>query len=249
MEAQVADVEKKQAAVYVGWTTFKNSLTQLAEGVPNVIDRTAFPGQSGGVQSQLLAGLKFLGLIDESGKPTQDLHGLAVRDEAARKEAMKRLLQERYAALFDLGLDKATPGQLAEALSKHYNVSGDTRDKAMRFFLLAAKYSGVKVSRFLAKGAGVRKPRAARRGASNSNDAETDPPAPDATPSTTARTVTLASGGSLTLSADFDVFTISAEDRAFVFGLIDSLIEYEKQHRQSPLAEALAAAIGGPGKS
>jgi hypothetical protein len=40
--------------------------------------------------------------------------------------------------------------------------------------------------------------------------------------------VQLKSGGSLTLAASIDLFSLSAEDRAFVFGLIDRLQDYEQ---------------------
>jgi hypothetical protein len=44
----------------------------------------------------------------------------------------------------------------------------------------------------------------------------------------TAKSVTLKSGGVLTLSATLDLFALNAEDRKFVFELIDKLDTYEK---------------------
>ena len=43
---------------------------------------------------------------------------------------------------------------------------------------------------------------------------------------TNSRTVTLESGGTITFSYDFDLFDLSADDRQFVNGLIDTLREY-----------------------
>ncbi len=46
-------------------------------------------------------------------------------------------------------------------------------------------------------------------------------------PPGTSRTVSLASGGTLTISATLDLFSLSQKDRNFVFTLIDQLEEYE----------------------
>lgn len=39
-------------------------------------------------------------------------------------------------------------------------------------------------------------------------------------------TITLASGGTLTLSATLDLFSITAEDRALVFAIVDMMREH-----------------------
>lgn len=44
-----------------------------------------------------------------------------------------------------------------------------------------------------------------------------------------SRTVTLRSGGTLTISASAGWLSLSADDRKFVFGLIDELTAYEKK--------------------
>ncbi|MEO8157407.1 MAG: DUF5343 domain-containing protein [Betaproteobacteria bacterium] len=219
------------AAVYVSWHTFKNAIESLAQGVPNQIDRSTFPGLSGGVQSQLLAGLKFLGLTKDDGRPTESLHALAVADEAARKEQLKKILQERYADLFALDLVKTTPNQLNERMSSIYNVTGDTRGKAVRFFLSAVGYAGIQVSRLfgsMATSNGARpKRRASAKPRTNAviNEEEDDLPPATKGP---ARTVNLKSGGSLTMSATVDFFSLSQDDRTFVFALIDQMDKYEK---------------------
>lgn len=231
----MADEQKGPAAAYVGWATFKNCVEQLSQRVPNVVDRTAFAGQSGSVQTQLLGAFKFLGLVDDASKPTKDLHALATPDEAERKEALKKILKERYANLFALDLEGATTGQLDSAISASYGVNGETREKAVRFFLSAANYADIPVSPYLAKGAAASPRRRAgtRRntgtggdggGAARVSPQPPNPPAPSSGPS---RTVTLASGGSLTVSATIDVFSLSQADREFVFALIDKLKEYE----------------------
>ncbi len=225
--------EEKSAAVYVSWQTFKNAIESLAEGIPNRIDRSTFPGLSGGVQSQLLAGLKFLGLITEDNKPTPGLHTLAVHDEETRKERLLALLQTRYSELFSLDLVKTTPNELSARMSEAYNVTGDTKEKAIRFFLSAVSYVGTPVSR-LFKISGVTTTsngvRTRRRTPGRSKPPAIAEPKNQIQPQGTSRVVSLASGGTLTLAASLDLFSLSPDDRKFVFELIDKLDGYEKEH-------------------
>lgn len=225
----MADSNESAAAVYVAWTTFKNALDQLAQGIPNRIDRSVFPGLSGGVQAQLLAGMRFLGLIDADGKPQPVLKRLAVTDEAARKHELQALLEERYSQLFALDLTKTTPSELGEQMTESYNVTGATREKAVRFFLGAAEYLEISLSPLFGKtkrgrGGASTSPRRRRtqrlRSAAGSNGAN---PQGDGT----SKTVTLKSGGELTLSATIDLFSLTTEDRKFVFELIDRMDSYE----------------------
>lgn len=55
----------------------------------------------------------------------------------------------------------------------------------------------------------------------------------DSAPPGTSRTVNLASGGTLTISATLDLFSLSPPDRNFVFGLIDELDKYEAGGRKT----------------
>jgi hypothetical protein len=51
------------------------------------------------------------------------------------------------------------------------------------------------------------------------------------TGSETAKSITLLSGGTLTITAVLDLFSLSASDRKFVFGLIDKLEEYPRESK------------------
>lgn len=228
--------DEQKAAVYVSWSTFKNAVEGLAQGIPNQIDRSTFPGFSGGVQSQLLAGLKFLGLTDDNDKPTAALEALAVPDENKRKAKLKEIVEDRYKDLIDLDLMKTTPQQLMDKMGESYGVTGDTKIKAVRFFLMAIQYVGIPVSRFIkvpgspnpTNGTKARKKSASRIKA---DDDQGDDDIENAvTPKTgTSRVVQLSSGGTLTLTASLDLFQLSPTDRTFVFALIDKLETYEKE--------------------
>lgn len=234
MVDQTPDTENDKAAAYVSWGTMKNAIEGFVQGVPNRIDRTVFPGMSGGTQSHLLAGLKFLGLITGEGKPTPVLQALSVPDEAARKKKLDTILHEKYADLFSLDLLKTTPALLEEKMGESYNVTGSTRDKAVRFFLSAVQYVGVPVSPLFRKlaGNGSATPRKRRTGIRARSDVEpTPPPEPQGTSGgggITRTTVKLKSGGTLTVSATLDLFGLNEDDRTFVFELIDKLKKYEQ---------------------
>lgn len=231
MDTRTSESESGRAATYSAWGTMKNAIEGLVQGVHHRIDRTAFPGLSGGAQTALLGGLKFLGLITADGTPTPALHALAVPDEAVRKKQLETILRERYADLFALNLTKTTPAMLEEKMGESYNVSGSTRDRAVRFFLSAIQYLEIPVSPLLRKATGNGSPAPRkRRVAPRPKDAEGELDTQDSgnvSPRGPARVVTLKSGGTLTVSATLDVFKLSAADRTFVFGLIDKLEEYE----------------------
>lgn len=230
--------DEPKAAVYVSWVTFKNAIESLSEGMPNQIDRTAFPGLSGGVQGHLFAAFKFLGLMDDDGTPTDALRELAVRDEAKRKAKLRELLESRYASLIALDLMKATPQQVMNKLSDEYGVAGETRERALRFFLAAVQYVGIPVSRFFkatgavsgASNGGTRtKRRASPRKPAEEGEEEAEEERQLTPTAGTSRVVSLKSGGQLTLAASIDLFKMSPADRTFVFNLIDKLDEYEKE--------------------
>jgi hypothetical protein len=234
------DADQKSAAVYVAWTTFNNTLSTLAKVMPKKIDKSTFTGQSGGVQNQLMAGYKFLGLIAEDGTPLPALQSVAVADEAIRKERIKKVLEQRYAALFALGLDSTTPDQLNSTMASAYKVSGDTKEKAVRFFMSAAEYAGIPISPYLKKAAGSvssssRKRRTPGRTTMNGADDdggenETDTPPPKGT----SKTIALKSGGhTLTVSTTAGLFDTGEDDRKFLFDLIDRLITYERANEQA----------------
>lgn len=229
----MAEEEKKLSAVYVSWNTMKAALEQLSQGVHSKIDRSVFASLAWGVQSQLLAGMKFLGLITDTSDPTPLLEDLVTGTEQERKQKLKAVLQTRYADLFSLDLMKTTPDQLSRKMGELYQVTGDTRDKAVRFFLSAVDYVGVPISPLFKKSkrGGPSVP-GKRRAPKPKRDLNNLSPAPLAAteikPNGTAKTVKLQSGGVLTISATLDLFALNPADRKFVFDLIDKLEEYEK---------------------
>jgi hypothetical protein len=188
------------------------------------------------LQNQLFTGMKFLGLISADDEPTAVLDDLVKGTENERKEKLKKVIEKRYADLIAMDLTKATRHHFEEKLGELYGVTGDTRDRAARFFLSAAKYSGIPLSNFIAPTKEVGS-HGAKRSRSSAPRSRT-PKKPTSSASApiahsgiaaagTAKTVSLTSGGTLTISATLDLFSLNAQDRQFVFYIIDQLDQYE----------------------
>lgn len=223
--------DKQGAAVYVSWKSFQNSIEQLSKAeLPNVIDKTVFTGMAFSVQNQLFTGLRFLGLIDDKNRPTAELESLAVLDEDTRKRRLKEIFQNRYSDLFSLNLKKTTPDELDKKMADVYGMKGDTREKAVRFFVAAAAYLGIEMSPLFASKkpngnarVGIPRKRTPRKPAAGSTGTTAL-----AESGGTSKTVRLQSGGTLMLSATLDLFALNSEDRKFIFELIDKLDGYDQ---------------------
>ncbi len=127
---------------YFAFKTLTNMIVRMEEhGPPNRVDRTFLTGMSGAGQTQFIAGLKSLGLIDEDGVVQPRLTEL-VSNPDDRAQLMGQLVRERYPEAVALGQTNATTGELVEVFKNSYGVQGDTARKAIAFFLGAAKYAG-----------------------------------------------------------------------------------------------------------
>jgi len=136
MEAQTAP-----PPAYFAFKTLTNMVVRMEEhGPPNRIDRTFLTGMSGAGQTQFIAGLKSLGLIDPDGRVQSRLTEL-VNQPDDRPRIMGEILRERYPEAVELGETNATTGELVE-IFRGYGVQGDTARKAIAFYLQAAKFAG-----------------------------------------------------------------------------------------------------------
>ncbi|MGH9432786.1 MAG: hypothetical protein ACRD3T_14695 [Terriglobia bacterium] len=233
--------KQRQTAPYVPFKTFLSAIESLGPPTPHSIDRSLWPSFSGGITGQLLSAFRFFQLIDENGAPKQEL-ALLVEQPAERKGVFQGLMKRAYEDVISIGLLKASPKQLDDAL-EGYGVSGATHRKAVSFFLQAARYCELPLSQHLSRQTRSRTRRKA--GKFRNGDAAKDAIATTdfSAPQRTHRTIRLRSGeGSVTLEVTFDAFTISPEDREFVFKtLIDQLIAYERQGQRSEVGPELPA--------
>jgi hypothetical protein len=224
----------KPTAPYVPFKSFLTALDRLAHGHSPTIDGSFWHGFSGGLQRQMMATMRFFGLLDETGKVSAELDLLAKSQD--RKEQMEALLRASYPSVFDIGLAHATPNQFNDAL-RQFNVAGSTLEKARSFFLQAAKFCDLQLSpgiqQFSKPGANGRRRKAAagkaRQDVEVDDDSSEDPPAPPAPAQKgSSRTIPLRGGGTATLSFDVDVWSMTPEDQQFVFDMIKRMTEYER---------------------
>jgi hypothetical protein len=145
-------------APYTSYRTFKTFIEDLREhGVPSRIDRSVLTRFSGVVGTQLMHALRFLGLIEDDGRPTQRLNELVNAHGSEHwAEKLLELLRQEYAPMFAIGLDTATPSHFNEAFRKAFPAADAVVQKCVTFFLYAANDAGVTISGRVLTG---RKPR------------------------------------------------------------------------------------------
>ena len=147
-----------RTAPYTSYRTFRTFIEDLREhGVPSRIDRSVLTRFSGVVGTQLMHALRFLGLIDDEGRPTQLLAELVNAHGGAQwPVTLSQTLQEAYAPIFAIDLETATPSHFGAAFRKAFPAAEAVVQKCVTFFLYAAADAGLKVSARILKG---RKPR------------------------------------------------------------------------------------------
>lgn len=178
------DTKKIETPVYITsalFTRFINSLRNTT--IPSRIDRSVLSKMSGGEQSGLIAGLKFLGLIAADGSPTEKMMELVESEGDAYKAALRSILTVSYGFLFnsDIDLTKATGQQVADKF-REMDIQGSTVTKCMAFFLQAAKEAGIEISQH------VTPPRVPSNGVKKKRPKDEMPPTPTPTPPPTPLT-------------------------------------------------------------
>jgi hypothetical protein len=161
---------------YTSYRTFKTFIEDLREhGAPSRVDRSVLTRFSGVVGTQLMHALRFLGLIEDDGRPTQRLKELVnARGAGHWPEALLELLQQEYAPIFAIDLEAATPSHFDGAFRKAFPAADAVVQKCVTFFLYAANDAGVKISGRVLKG---RKPRSLTPRRKPPKPAFTAPPA------------------------------------------------------------------------
>jgi len=145
--------DKMTKPPYTSYRSFQSLVKELRDYVrdhqvvPSVIDRSLLSKRSGSEQSALIATLKWFGLTEETGKPTQLMHDFLDADEAQAGPMLKAMVEKSYPLITDgtFDLRRATTNQMADQF-RLYDISGSTLSKSISFFLAAAKEAGISVS-------------------------------------------------------------------------------------------------------
>tara|TARA_Y100000996_G_C22419175_1_gene600655 strand:- start:145 stop:840 length:696 start_codon:yes stop_codon:yes gene_type:complete len=145
--------EQKLIPPYVPYRTFQTFLEFLFdEGIPDRIDRSVwglrFSGSSG---TQLMTTLKVLNLIDQDGKPKKSLEGLVYAEGEERKSILYSVLSNFYVPVFKLDLARASKGQFRDAF-KSFGTKEGVIVKCEAFFIRAAQFAGIKLSKHILAG-------------------------------------------------------------------------------------------------
>jgi hypothetical protein len=230
--------EDKRVAPYISFKTFQTALDVLSQGLPGQLDTSVWPTFSGGVRTQVLSAFKFLGLINDGGHVQESLQRLLDPNQD-RNVVLREILEQSYPKVVNLGQTNASPAQLSEAM-RDYGVSGETLEKAERFFLQAAHTTELQVSPLWKKARRV--PTSERRKARSmkprkpplKEDKEPKPEGGIPTKTRDLMTVELQSGGTVVLGVTVDVTTMSIDDRRFVFDLIDRMRVYGNAQHETP---------------
>jgi hypothetical protein len=234
---------RKKTAPYLPFRTFINSLDTFSQGLPTILDRTIWRGQAGVTQGLIMNTYRFFGLVDEYDSPTSELE-IMVRHTEQRPTTLRALIEATYGQQFGLDFTSTTPKVLEDMFVDSYAVTGATKQKAITFFLKAARFANITLSPFLLtqiRNTSTRRrrtkgkdPAGSLSSESGSNFGDTGVN-PVASSTVTTHEIVLASGGTLTVSITANPFKMPQGDRDFVFSIIDKLQEYEKAH---PPAEA-----------
>lgn len=230
---------------YVSFNTFRTLLDWLkTEGVPLHFDRsfwqTKFSGSRG---SQLVATLKFLGLLN-GDRPLPDLENLVYAEMEERRPVLKDLLRQAYDSVNFNELNRATPAMLRNWFSA-YPVDGHTLRKAISFFVSAAKEADIPISNAVSKMSKNRmpKPNNSSRDRNSSYETTKTPTdnltqlstrdkTNDRSAATLSRTmINLRSGGTVSVNLAVDLFKLSDKDREFVLKLVEHTRSYHTDTR------------------
>ena len=182
---QMVEAKKKNpGAPYISFKTLLNLAERLEPEPPPKIDKSVVAYLSGGYSAQLLAALKMMGLIDEQGTPTPEMLRF-VSERDSRIDTVKQLWHTTYEKLLErVDISKATQGQLEEAFTAEYDVTGDTRRKAIVFFIHGCQYASITLSSLILET--VKRTRSInrrrRKGIDGPTDEATPPRPPDNLP-------------------------------------------------------------------
>lgn len=133
---------KKALPPYIAFKTLTDLVERMErEEPPTRVDPSYLDSYAGGYRPTVISNLQTLGLLNKESEPTDDLKALVTGTEADRKKLIGEMVQKLYTDVLALGMN-STQGQFLEAFAA-MGAHGDTRRKAISFFLKAAKFGGV----------------------------------------------------------------------------------------------------------
>lgn len=221
-------------------------------GIPDFIKSYTFNHRSTHHSQQMFSACKFLGLVNEDGKPTYKLDAVVFSGDG-RPEALQEILISSYQPIFAHPVEKISQDDLSELFTASYGVTADTRKKSKTFFVKACQFAEIVLSESILRRVrgkssetenGLFKAQESVNITARTNDSPDNKmeitieaqsgavtmnaPANKNDAGLFTHTINLKSGGTLMLSAAVDVWQLDKNDRDFVFKVVDDMKEYAK---------------------
>lgn len=109
-------------------------------------------------ENKMLAGLKFLGLVDKEGKATEAMDSLSVMGDK-RRENLEKVVRNAYSLLFDkvkIDLENAEANTLINSFKTDYKMGSlRTAKEAAKIFVFFAQKSEIKLSQSIVENLAV----------------------------------------------------------------------------------------------
>lgn len=211
-------------------------------GRPIDIDLVTRMGFHVEIARRIVQTLRMLDLIGDDGQPTDTFRAFRQASTSEYKQVFASQLYDQYAAVFDV-MGRDLHGKTVVEVENHFRAfePASLRKRMVSLFMKLCQYAEIMEGSPARASGGTSSPRP--RGASStrrprrpaapsqpelplSQDTNGARP-PTRTPNTT--TAILRSGGSVTLSVSVDLIALEADDRRFVFDLIDKIKGYGNQ--------------------
>lgn len=144
----------KRLPPYISYRTFQNFIGRLQQQVPDRIDRSYWGETlSGSTGTQLIAALRFLGLLDNNSKPESQLRLLVSARDEQKTGLLRQIISRSYGFVFQSSLDlqNATYGQLEEVFHSTFQLTPDVCRKCIKFFISLSADARLPLSPFMTK--------------------------------------------------------------------------------------------------
>ena len=224
---------------WMSFQTFWKFLEDVAsKPLPPKLDRSMMTSKSGTDQTNLITTMQTFGLIDEASRVQLVFESFQIADADGRKAMLGNWVHVQYGPALRVSAENGTHQDLTNVFRDELGMTGaDTRRKAITFFQHAAQHAGITLSPHFPKtrtGSGApgtpktKRTGARRKSKQDGNGVGSGGASDDKPPQTQGhtQTVTLKSGGTVTLAYDGNMFEVTDEDEAFVLSLINKLRNY-----------------------